>query len=251
MSSGSFSNYTLEVPIQNPFSLPAHEFWQRIEPAGTYETNPASGYREGFPASFSDKRQLLLPIRERDAGRYALASLIINQASFSVVDELAAALALQLHAQSIDVIIGIPTLGLTLAEATARKLGHARYIALGTSRKFWYDDALSVSMSSITSPDQRKQLFIDPRMLPLLKDKRIAVVDDVVSTGSSMVAALSLMALCDVSPVCIGCAMRQGRRWHSQLAKQASSLEERVFSPLSTPSLIPHPKGGWQSAESA
>lgn len=233
--------------MQNPNTAKAHQFWQRIDPAGTYEVNPSNGYHDGFPARFSDERQLLLPIRERDAGRYALASLIINQASFSVVDELANALSKQLATQRIDLIIGIPTLGLTLAEATARHLNHDRYIALGTSRKFWYDEALSVPMSSITSPDQDKRLYIDPRLLPLLANKRIALIDDVISTGSSMVAALSLLSLCDIQPDCIGCAMRQSDFWRDSLATVSKDLEDRVFSPLSTPRLVPHPGGGWRT----
>lgn len=231
--------------MQNSTTLPPHEFWQHIEPAGTYETSPSRGYVDAFPAQFDDGRQLLLPIRERDEGQYGLASLIINQASFGVVDELASALALQLAEQDIDLIISIPTLGLTLAEATARQLGHARYVALGTSRKFWYDDALSVPMSSITSPQQDKRLYIDPRLLPMLADKRIAVIDDVVSTGSSMVAALTLLFHCKVEPVCVGCAMLQGDLWCENLAKACRGLEDHVFSPLATPRLSPHPDGGW------
>ncbi|MFK7857862.1 MAG: phosphoribosyltransferase [Granulosicoccus sp.] len=233
--------------MQNPTDLKAHEFWQRIEPPGTYELQPDRGFQTAYPASFSDGSQLLLPIRERDGGKYALASLIINQANFAVVDALASALADQLIEKQIQLLIGIPTLGLTLAEATARNMGHDRYIALGTSRKFWYDDALSVPMRSVTSPGQQKQLFIDPRLLPLLTNKRIAVVDDVISTGSSMVAALSLMERCGVQPLAIGCAMRQSDVWHDALARTLPGIERCVISPLTSPQLIAHPDGGWMA----
>ena len=82
-----------------------------------------------------------------------------------------------------DVIVGLPTLGLTLAAATAQSIGHHRYVPLGTSRKFWYDESLSVSLSSITSPDVHKRLYIDPRMLPLIEGRRVALIDDVISSG--------------------------------------------------------------------
>lgn len=53
---------------------------------------------------------------------------------------------------------------------------------LGTSRKFWYLEELSVPMSSITTR-QEKRLYIDPRMLPLIENRRVALVDDVISSG--------------------------------------------------------------------
>jgi len=71
-----------------------------------------------------------------------LASLIINQASFAVQDALATDLAQRIERFERDVVVGLPTLSLTLASAVARKLGRARYVPLGTSRKVWYRDDL-------------------------------------------------------------------------------------------------------------
>ncbi|MGQ7848182.1 phosphoribosyltransferase [Granulosicoccus sp. 3-233] len=221
------------------------DFWQRIEPAGTYTVPPDQGHIHGYPATLSDGRQLLLPIRERDNGRFALASLIINQASFDVVDTLAADLAGKLRGEHPDIIVGLPTLGLTLAEATARKLGHSRYVPLGTSRKFWYNEDLSVPMSSITSPDSQKRLYIDPRLVGLLHGQRICVIDDVISTGSSVLAALKLLARTGIAPDCLGFAMCQSTLWCESLATASPGLETRVFSAFDTPRLKPVAKGGW------
>ena len=74
----------------------------------------------------------------------------------------------------------------------AAQLGHARYVPLGTSRKFWYREELSVPLSSITTPEQPKRLYVDPRMLPLLEGRRVALIDDVVSSGASMDAASAI-----------------------------------------------------------
>ena len=57
-------------------------FWQEILPADV----PT---HSGYPARLEDGRILLLPIRHLPDGKHALASLIINQASFAVVDVLA------------------------------------------------------------------------------------------------------------------------------------------------------------------
>jgi len=186
-------------------------FWQEILPPDA----PTAG---GYPARFEDGRILLLPIRPLPDGRHALASLIINQASFAVVEALAAALAHKLAAFGPDIVVGLPTLGLTLAGAVAQKLGHSRYVPLGNSAKFWYQDELSVPISSVTTPDQQKRLFIDPRMLPLLTGRRVALIDDVISSGVSMRAGIALLDACGVKPVALGTAMLQSNRWEEPLA---------------------------------
>jgi adenine/guanine phosphoribosyltransferase-like PRPP-binding protein len=186
-------------------------FWQEILPASEI----AEG---GYPARFDDGRILLLPIRRLPDGRRALASLIINQASFAVVDALATDLAQKLSAFAPDVIVGLPTLGLTLASAVAQKLGHSRYVPLGVSAKFWYRDELSVPLTSITSPDQVKRLFVDPRMVPLLEGRRAALIDDVISSGTSILAGIALLEACGVQPVALGAAMLQSDRWRERLA---------------------------------
>jgi len=172
----------------------------------------------GYPARLDDGRILLLPVRPLPDGRHGLASLIINQASFAVVDALASALARKLAAYSPEVIVGLPTLGLTLAAAVAERLGHSRYVPLGTSAKFWYREELSVPLSSVTTPGQRKRLFIDPRMLPLLHDRRIALVDDVISSGRSMRAGIDLLATCGFATAVLGTAMLQTEEWRAPLA---------------------------------
>ena len=188
-----------------------HDFWQEIFPAGQF---PTGGGHEGFyPAALPDGRQILLPIRPLGDGDHALASLIVNQASFAVLDALVETLAEKLRPFQADVIAGLPTLGLTLASAVARRLGHGRYVPLGTSRKFWYDEALSVPLSSITTPGQAKRLYVDPRMLPLLQGRRVVLIDDVISSGRSIRAGLSLLDGIGVRPVATAAAMLQSERW--------------------------------------
>ena len=103
-----------------------HDFWQHVHPPMTFERQPEAGHRDLFPAEFDDGRQLALPIRELADGQRALASLIINQASFAVEDALCADLAAKVVPYEADVVVGLPTLGLTLASGTARKLGMGR-----------------------------------------------------------------------------------------------------------------------------
>ena len=225
--------------------MQAHEFWQEIEGGATREPDGAGVVFH--PAAFDDGRVLRLPIRPLADGQRALASLILNQASFLVVDAIAEDLARKLASAEIDVVVGLPTLGLTLASAVAARLGHRRYAPLGTSRKFWYREDLSVPLSSITTPNQSKRLYVDPRMLPLMNGRRVALVDDVVSSGASMAAALRLMSLCGVEPVAIGVAMAQSTRWRTTLAEIDAGWPARVTAVLATPLLTRASDGTWRA----
>ena len=218
-----------------------HEFWQDLHEPGSF---PEDGTNVGFyPVTLDDGRQLRLPIRPLSDGEHALASLIINQASFTVLGALADDLSAKLKSFEPDVVVGLPTLGLTLASEVARRLGHSRYVPLGTSRKFWYLEELSVPMSSITT-QQEKRLYIDPRMLPLLEGRRVALIDDVISSGTSIVAGLSLLGASGIEPVVVGAAMLQSERWREALEKLDPKWPTRVRSAFSTP-LLQKEGEGW------
>lgn len=219
--------------------MSAEQFWQTLHPPGSF---PQAVHDWAFfPASFDDGRQILLPIRELPGGGRAVASLIINQASFAVLAAIAEDIAVKLRAFAPDIVVGLPTLGLTLAAAVAERLGHSRYVPLGTSKKFWYRDDLAVPLSSITSPAGDKRLYIDPRMTKLLQGARIALVDDVISTGASLAAGVALLGLCGVKPVCIGTAMIQSERWRS---RDFGLPHERILTVLKTP-MLTRCDGGW------
>jgi adenine/guanine phosphoribosyltransferase-like PRPP-binding protein len=222
-----------------------HDFWQEIHPPRTFERLPAEGHRGFFPAEFEDGRQLRLPIRELADGEHALASLIINQVGFAVEEALCASLAEKVRSFEPEVVVGLPTLGLTLARGTAKKLGHSRYVPLGTSRKFWYREELSVPMSSITSPEQVKRLYLDPRMLPLIENRRVLLVDDVISSGRSIVAALKLLEARGIRPVAIGAAMLQTDAWQEPVSAVYSHSLDRIVGVLRTPRLKRTAAGGW------
>lgn len=225
-----------------------HEFWQTVFPAGSFAHDSGEGFSDFYPAALSDGRQIVLPIRQLPGSdTAAVASLIVNQASFAVEDALVNAMAELAHPFAPDMVIGVPTLGLPLANGLARHLGHARMVALGTSRKFWYRAELSEPMYSITSPDQTKTIFLDPRMLPLLEGRRVLLVDDVVSSGTSASAVLRLLAKAGIAPVAMVVAMLQGKRWQAPLATLAPELP--VLGALASPRLAKHADGRWRASQ--
>ncbi len=99
-------------------------------------------------------------------------------------------------------------------------------------------------LSSITTPEQDKRLFLDPRLLPLLEGRRVAVVDDVVSSGRSLRATLALLRAVDVAPVAVGVAMLQGDHWRTALAVDDPAWPDLVRGVFASP-LLRRTEGGW------
>lgn len=220
------------IPLRH-FSEPTTDYWQSILPADA--TGAAQGpWRFGYPARLPDGRVLMLPIRQLGADpAQAVASLLVNHAAMPVVQTLGEMLAEALRPFTPDMLIGLPTLGLSLAPIVAAALGHTRYLPMGYSRKFWYDDTLSTPVQSITSPTPGKRVYLDPHLLPLMAGKRLVIIDDALSTGTTMAAAWDLVTALGGDVVGCGVAMCQGRRWADRLGPARSALVAKVFdSPL-------------------
>jgi adenine/guanine phosphoribosyltransferase-like PRPP-binding protein len=208
-------------------------YWQHIVPADAVDRTEAP-WQFGYPARLPDGCVLVLPIRQlASEPSHAVASLLVNHASLDVVDTLGAMLAGRLSTQMPELVIGLPTLGLALAPVVARALGHARYVPMGYSRKFWYDEALSAPVHSITSPVPGKRIYLDPNLRPLIEGKRLVLVDDAVSTGTTLLAAWDLIESLGGNVVACGVAMLQGRRWIDRLGAERAARVGGVFeSPL-------------------
>ena len=147
------------------FTEPTTSYWQTLLAPGAV-ARPDPPWQFAYPAVLPDGRVLKLPIRALAATPdHAVASLLLNQASLAVVDTLGEMLAASVAGLGATRVVGLPTLGLTLASVVARELGHARYLPMGYSRKFWYDEALSAPVSSITSPTPGKRIYLDPHLL--------------------------------------------------------------------------------------
>lgn len=224
-----------------PFTEPTTAYWQHIVDADP-ASPPDGPWQYGYPARLPDGRVLVLPIRALDSEpTHAVASLICNQASLEVVETLGRMLAERLAPLAPEVVIGIPTLGLTFAPVVARHLGHSRYVPMGYSRKFWYDEALSGAVQSITTPTAGKRVYLDPNLLPLVQGKRVVLVDDAVSSGSTLGAPWTLIESLGAQVLACGVAMRQGRRWVQTLGPERAARLVGVFdSPL-----LQAVDGGW------
>ncbi len=208
------------------------EFWQAFTQApGTH-----GPWRDRFPARLPDGSALELPLR--DLTSYAVAGFVANQASFPVIARLSEWMTEAARPLQAEIVVGLPTLGQVFAPRVAEALGHTNWVAPGWSRKRWYEDSLSIPVHSITSPGERR-LWLDPRLLPRLEGRRVLLVDDVISTGSSAMAGLALLERAGIRPVGLLVAMTQGDRWRA-----IWPAEIKVRAAFATPRFTPVP-GGW------
>lgn len=212
--------------------IPHHGFyWQNF-----VHTDAKAPWQRAYPATMQDGRKLWLPIR--DLGEVAVAGLIANQTSFAVLDQLTTWLAEKVEPYGPEIIIGLPTLGHAIAPNLARAFGHQKWVAAGYSKKLWYDEALSVPIASITSPDTRR-LWLDPRVIDWLTGKRVLLVDDVISTGRSIRAGLALLRTAGIRPVAAAALMAQTGRWRADWDPDIP-----VVTSFSTP-LLHRTERGW------
>jgi adenine/guanine phosphoribosyltransferase-like PRPP-binding protein len=117
-----------------------------------------------------------------------------------------------------------------------------RYVPLGYSRKFWYDEDLSAEVSSITSPELgQKRVYLDPNQLPLVKGKRCVIIDDAVSSGTTLRATWDMLERIGCEVVGCGVAMKQGSKWEEKVGMERVQRVKYVFeSPL-----LEKVEGGW------
>ena len=84
-----------------------------------------------------------------------------------------------------DVVITAESKGLQLGHVVARELGHEYYAVCRKSKKLYMQDGLQTAVRSITTGEEQT-LYLSKHDADLIKGKRVAIVDDVVSTGGSL-----------------------------------------------------------------
>ena len=90
-----------------------------------------------------------------------------------------------------DVIITAESKGIPLAYEMSRQSGK-KYILARKSAKLYMKAPIRVQVKSITTA-RIQELYIDKEDIDCLKDKRVLVVDDVISTGESLSALENLV----------------------------------------------------------
>ncbi len=98
-------------------------------------------------------------------------------------------------APEFDVMITAESKGIPLICSMTRLAGQNRYILARKSVKLYMKDVVKCEVQSITTT-ARQTLYLDGEDADFLKDKRVLIVDDVISTGASLEALENLVTQC-------------------------------------------------------
>lgn len=92
-----------------------------------------------------------------------------------------------------EVIITAESKGLQLAHVVARELNMPYYAVARKTKKLYMQDGIGISYGSSITTGKPQELFLSKHDVDLIKDKKVAIVDDVVSTGASLEGLISVV----------------------------------------------------------
>lgn len=85
----------------------------------------------------------------------------------------------------VDLLVGAEAKGIPLLHEMSRLMGLSRYVVVRKSIKAYMQNALVDAVQSITTTSEQI-MVLDQLDVDRIKGKRIALIDDVISTGSSL-----------------------------------------------------------------
>jgi len=164
----------------------------------------------------------------------AIALMITVDLHVQFLDEAGRELAEILRDLDVEVVVTIATMGIPVAIAVTHALGFDHYVVLHKTQKIHLETALAEPVRSITTATEQR-LLLDRARIPLLQGKRVAILDDVISTGASVGAALRLVRQAGGEVVGIGVLATEASQWRSALGDDAIVVRALGALPLFRP----------------
>jgi len=109
-----------------------------------------------------------------------------------------------------------------------------QYVILHKTPKIHLADAISETVRSITT-DAEQRLLFDRARIKDVEGKRVAIVDDVISTGASTGTALRLLRGVGAEIVVIGTLVTEASIWRTSLGEDASMVRALGSIPVFRP----------------
>jgi adenine phosphoribosyltransferase len=164
----------------------------------------------------------------------ALALLITVDMGVSFMEKAGEDLAEVLAPYDVDVVATVATMGIPLAIEVTRHLGIDRYVVLHKTPKIHLADAISEPVRSITTAAEQRLLF-DRARTGDVAARRVAIVDDVISTGASTGASLRLLRAVGADVVAIGTMVTEAGLWRDALGEDAAMVRALGSLPVFRP----------------
>ncbi len=164
----------------------------------------------------------------------SLALLITVDMGVAFMDRAGLELAEVIAPYEVDIVATVATMGIPLCVDVTRHLGLDQYVILHKTPKIHLADAVSEPVRSITT-DAVQRLLFDRARVPDVEGRRVAIVDDVISTGASTGAALRLLRGVGAEIVVIGTLVTEASLWRSALGEDAAMVRALGSIPVFRP----------------
>ena len=164
----------------------------------------------------------------------ALALLITVDMGVEFMSRAGEELADVLRPYDVDIVATVATMGIPVAVEVTRHLGLDQYVILHKTPKIHLADAVSEPVRSITT-DVDQRLLFDRARIKDVQGKRVAIVDDVISTGASTGAALRLLRSIGANIVAIGTLVTEASLWRTSLGEDAPKVRALGSIPVFRP----------------
>lgn len=164
----------------------------------------------------------------------ALALLITVDMGVEFMSRAGEELAEVLRPYDVDIVATVATMGIPVCVEVTRHLGLDQYVILHKTPKIHLADAVSEPVRSITT-DADQRLLFDRARIKDVQGKRVAIVDDVISTGASTGAALRLLRSIGANIVAIGTLVTEASLWRTSLGEDASKVRALGSIPVFRP----------------
>ena len=95
----------------------------------------------------------------------------------------------------VDVLLTAESKGLQLTHCIAEELNMPYYAVARKSKKLYMQDGIEVAIESSITTGKDQCMYLSRHDVELLKGKKVGIVDDVVSTGASLLGLEKLVQL--------------------------------------------------------
>lgn len=164
----------------------------------------------------------------------ALALLITVDMGVQFMRRAGEELAKLIAPHDVDIVATVATMGIPVVIEVTRALELDQYVILHKTPKIHLADAVSEPVRSITT-DANQRLLFDRERIADVAGRRVAIVDDVISTGASTGAALRLLRSIGADVVAIGTLVTEGSQWRDTLGDDSSRVHALASIPLFRP----------------
>ena len=92
-----------------------------------------------------------------------------------------------------EVLITAESKGLQLCHVCARELNQHYYAVARKSKKLYMQDGIEIEIDSSITTGKEQKLYLSKHDVEIIKGKKVGIVDDVVSTGASLIGLEKLV----------------------------------------------------------